>query len=232
MPQTLIFTATFNEKENVLNLVNEINSISDDIDILIVDDNSPDGTGEVLNKLMDNHKNLKVIHRENKSGLDTAHKLGFEYAKEKNYEKFITMDADLSHEPKEIPKILEVLNKEAFVIGSRYIDGGSCEMSFLRTAISVMGNKIIKNFLKIKCNEFTTSYRGFNLNKLKNFDLKLVKSKGYSFFMETIFRLNQKGFKINEIPIQFRNRAQGKSKIPKLEIFRTLKNLVLLKFFD
>ena len=142
------------------------------------------------------------------------------------------MDADLSHEPKEIPKILEVLNKEAFVIGSRYIDGGSCEMSFLRTVISVMGNKIIKNFLKIRCNEFTTSYRGFNLNKLKNFDLKLVKSKGYSFFMETIFRLNQKGFKINEIPIQFRNRAQGKSKIPKLEIFRTLKNLVLLKFFD
>tara|TARA_Y100000996_G_C22554739_1_gene655089 strand:+ start:1644 stop:2342 length:699 start_codon:yes stop_codon:yes gene_type:complete len=232
MPQTLIFTATFNEKENVLNLVNEINSISDDIDILIVDDNSPDGTGEVLNKLIDNHKNLKVIHRENKSGLDTAHKLGFKYAKEKNYEKFITMDADLSHEPKEIPKILEVLNKEAFVIGSRYIDGGSCEMSFLRTVISVMGNKIIKNFLKIRCNEFTTSYRGFNLNKLKNFDLKLVKSKGYSFFMETIFRLNQKGFKINEIPIQFRNRAQGKSKIPKLEIFRTLKNLVLLKFFD
>ena len=232
MPQTLIFTATFNEKENVLNLVNEINSISDDIDILIVDDNSPDGTGEVLNKLIDNHKNLKVIHRENKSGLDTAHKLGFKYAKEKNYEKFITMDADLSHEPKEIPKILEVLNKEAFVIGSRYIDGGSCEMSFRRTVISVMGNKIIKNFLKIRCNEFTTSYRGFNLNKLKNFDLKLVKSKGYSFFMETIFRLNQKGFKINEIPIQFRNRAQGKSKIPKLEIFRTLKNLVLLKFFD
>ena len=77
MPQTLIFTATFNEKENVLNLVNEINSISDDIDILIVDDNSPDGTGEVLNKLIDNHKNLKVIHRENKSGLDTPHKLGF-----------------------------------------------------------------------------------------------------------------------------------------------------------
>ena len=232
MPQTLIFTATFNEKENVSNLVNQINSISNDIDILIIDDNSPDGTGEVLNNLMNNHKNLKVIHRENKSGLDTAHKLGFKYAKDKNYEKLITMDADLSHEPKEIPKILEVLNKEAFVIGSRYIKGGTCEMSFFRSIISIVGNKIIKNFLKIKCNEFTTSYRGFNLNKLKNFDLKFVKSKGYSFFMETIFRLNQYGFRINEIPIQFRNRAQGKSKIPKLEIFRTLKNLFLLKYFD
>ena len=232
MPKTLIFTATYNEKENVSNLINQINYISRDLDILIVDDNSPDGTGEILNNLMNNHNNLKVIHRENKSGLDTAHKFGFEYAREKNYEKFITMDADLSHEPKEIPKILEILNKESFVIGSRYIKGGSCEMSFLRTILSLVGNKIIKKFLNIKCNEFTTSYRGFNLLKLKEFDLNIVKSKGYSFFMETIFRLNQNGVKINEIPIQFKNRTQGKSKIPKLEIFRTIKNLFLIKYFD
>ena len=177
MPKTLIFTATYNEKENVSNLINQINYISRDLDILIVDDNSPDGTGEILNNLMNNHNNLKVIHRENKSGLDTAHKFGFEYAREKNYEKFITMDADLSHEPKEIPKILEILNKESFVIGSRYIKGGSCEMSFLRTILSLVGNKIIKKFLNIKCNEFTTSYRGFNLLKLKEFDLNIVKSK-------------------------------------------------------
>ena len=142
------------------------------------------------------------------------------------------MDADLSHEPKEIPKILEILNKESFVIGSRYIKGGSCEMSFFRTLLSVIGNKIIKKSLNINSNEFTTSYRGFNLNNLKNFDLTLVKSKGYSFFMETIFRLNKCGIKINEIPIQIKNRFQGKSKIPKLEIFRTIKNLFILKYFD
>jgi len=230
MPKTLIFTATYNERENVSNLINQINSVSNDLDILIVDDNSPDGTGEILNNLVNKHNNLKVIHRENKLGLDTAHKFGFKYAKEKNYEKFITMDADLSHEPKEIPKILEILNKESFVIGSRYIKGGSCEMSFFRTLLSIVGNKIIKKSLNIRSSEFTTSYRGFNLNNLKNFDLTLVKSKGYSFFMETIFRLNQNGIKINEIPIQFKNRTQGKSKIPKLEILRTLKNLFLLKF--
>ena len=232
MPKTLIFTATYNEKENVTNLINQINAISKDLDILIVDDNSPDGTGEILNNLMNIHNNLKVVHRKNKSGLDTAHKFGFEYAREKNYEKFITMDADLSHEPKEIPKILEILNKESFVIGSRYIKGGSCEMSFLRTILSSVGNKIIKKFLNISSNEFTTSYRGFSLNKLEKFDLQLVKSKGYSFFMETIYRLNQNGIKINEIPIQFKNRTQGKSKIPKLEIFRTIKNLFLLRYFD
>ena len=213
MPKTLIFTATFNEKGNIENLINQINLILNDVDILIVDDNSPDGTGDVLKNLMHNHKNLKVIHRE------------------KKYEKFITMDADLSHEPKEIPKIIKVLDEEAFVIGSRYVKGGTCEMSLLRTAVSVIGNKIIKHLLNFNCNEFTTSFRGFNINKLENFDLKLVESKGYSFFMETIFRLNQKGVRINEIPIRFRNRIQGKSKIPKLELFRTLKNLLLLKYF-
>ena len=195
MPKTLIFTATYNERENVSNLINQINSVSNDLDILIVDDNSPDGTGEILNNLVNKHNNLKFIHRENKLGLDTAHKFGFKYAREKNYEKFITMDADLSHEPKEIPKILEILNKESFVIGSRYIKGGSCEMSFFRTLLSIVGNKIIKKSLNIRSSEFTTSYRGFNLNNLKNFDLTLVKSKGYSFFMETIFRLNQNGIK-------------------------------------
>ena len=232
MPKTLIFTATYNEKENVTNLINQINAISKDLDILIIDDNSPDGTGEILNNLMKIHNNLKVVHRKNKLGLDTAHKYGFEYARKKNYENFITMDADLSHEPKEIPNILEILNKESFVIGSRYMEGGSCEMSFFRTILSSVGNKIIKKFLNINSSEFTTSYRGFNLNKLKNFDLMLVKSEGYSFFMEAIFRLNQNGIKINEIPIQFKNRTQGKSKIPKLEILRTIKNLFLLKYFD
>lgn len=232
MPQTLIFTATFNEKGNIENLINQINSILNDVDILIVDDNSPDGTGDVLKNLMHNHKNLKVIHREKKSGLDTAHKLGYEYAKEKNYEKFITMDADLSHEPKEIPKIIKILDKEAFVIGSRYVKGGACEMSLLRTAVSVIGNKIIKHLLNFNCNEFTTSYRGFNINKLENFDLKLIESKGYSFFMETIFLVNKLGYKIVQIPIIFENRKHGISKIPRNEIFRTLKNLFLLKFFN
>ena len=111
MPKTLIFTATYNERENVSNLINQINSVSNDLDILIVDDNSPDGTGEILNNLVNKHNNLKFIHRENKLGLDTAHKFGFKYAREKNYEKFITMDADLSHEPKEIPKFWKFLTK-------------------------------------------------------------------------------------------------------------------------
>jgi len=96
--------------------------------------------------------------------------------------------------------------------------------------ISYFGNKLIRTLLRIKMKEFTTSYRGFNLNKLKNFDLKIVKGKGYSFFMETVVRINRLGFSCAEFPIKFKDRKYGKSKIPKIEIFRTLKNLIYLCF--
>ena len=141
------------------------------------------------------------------------------------------MDADLSHDPNEIPKMINILDSSSFVIGSRYIKGGKCEMTGYRLFLSIIGNKFIKKILKINCNEFTTSYRGFNLPKLKNFNLNMINSKGYSFFMETIFRLNKNGIKINEIPIHFKNRRYGYSKIPGIEILRTLKNVLFLKLF-
>ena len=202
MSKTLIFTATYNEKDNIKILIEKLNNLSVDLDILVIDDYSPDKTWEILQKLEKEIKNLKIIIRK-KSGLDTAHKLAFEYAKNHNYEKLITMDADLSHDPSEIPKIINILNGSSFVIGSRYIKGGICEMTGYRLALSIIGNKFIKKVLKINCNEFTTSYRGFNLSKLEDFNLNMINSKGYSFFMETIYRLNKHGVNISEIPIQF-----------------------------
>jgi len=230
MTKTLIFTATYNEKENIKILIEKIVNLNKDTDILVIDDNSPDQTGELLKDLQKTMSNLKVIIRGKKLGLDTAHKLAFNYSKENNYQKLITLDADLSHDPMEIPKIIDLLDANSFVIGSRYMDGGRCEMSFLRLILSIIGNKIIKYILNIKSNEFTTSFRGFNLVKLTNFNLDMVNSKGYSFFMETIFILNKLGYNIYEIPIQFKNRTQGKSKIPKLELLRTLKNLLIICF--
>ena len=231
MSKTLIFTATYNEKENVKKLIYDINKLNKDVDILVIDDHSPDKTWQTLQQLEKNLSNLKVIVRDGKSGLDTAHKLAYEYAKKNNYTNFISMDADLSHDPSEIPKIMNHLDEFPFVIGSRYSLGGKCEMNGFRLLLSFVGNKVFKYFLKINCNEFTSSYRGFNLVKLVGFDFNLINSKGYSFFMETIYRINKLNFKIKEIPIIFKNRTQGKSKIPKIEIFRTLKNILLLKFF-
>ena len=231
MSKTLIFSATYNEKDNIQELIYQINRFKENLDILIIDDNSPDQTGEILVKLKSSYNNLITIHRDQKLGLDTAHKFAYQYAIDNGYTKLITMDADLSHDPKEIPVLINLLDKHEFVIGSRYMKGGKCEMQGLRLLMSIIGNKVIRLVLKLKCNEFTTSYRGFNIEKLQNFNLNIVKSKGYSFFMETVYRISQKGFKVQEIPINFKNRTKGQSKIPKIEIFRTLKNLFLLKIF-
>ena len=130
-------------------------------DILIIDDNSPDGTNNILRELKRNNSNLEFLIRESKLGLDTAHKYAYDYAIKNGYEKLITMDADLSHDPKEIPEFINLLDKHEFVIGSRYSKGGKCEMPLLRLSLSIIGNKIIKFILKINCSEFTTSYRGF-----------------------------------------------------------------------
>ena len=229
MSKILVFTATYNEVQNIKKLISLIYKNFHKADILVIDDNSPDLTYKLLKKLKKKYKNLKIKLRDKKYGLDSAHKFAYDFAKKNGYVKLITMDADLSHNPIEIKKIVRLLDKSEFVIGSRYIKGGKCELPLLRYLISFFGNKFIKFFLGIKCSEFTTSYRGFNLIKLKNFSLKKIKSKGYSFFMETVYLINKKIFKITEIPIKFKNRIYGKSKIPKIEILRTFFNLIRLK---
>ena len=221
----LVFTACYNEKENIKKLILKIKENLPEGEILVIDDNSPDQTKEVINNLKDKVSKLYLIVREKKLGLDTAHKFAYEFAIKNNYDYLITMDADLSHDPKELRNFVKNLEKNHFVIGSRYIAGGKCEMKGARLMMSKIGNLVIKFFSKIDCDEFTTSYRGFNIKKLQNFHLNNVKEAGYSFFMGTIFELKKQNFNIKEIPITFADREQGISKIPKLEIFRTIKNL-------
>ena len=228
MNKNLIFTATYNEVDNISTFLDIVLKIPH-IDILIVDDNSPDKTGDIISKYQKKNKNLFLINRNGKEGLDSAHKIGFNFAKEKKYENLITLDADLSHDPNMIPKFIKILDKEPFVIGSRYMTGASNDMKFFRYALSFVGNKVIKFVLNINSDEFTSSFRGFALSKLKKFDINDVKTKGYSFFMATIYQINKLGYNINQIPLQFKDRKEGVSKIPKIEIFRTLKNLFLIK---
>ena len=154
-----------------------------------------------------------------------------EFQCKNNYTYLITLDSDLSHDPRLIPKFIEELKTNIFVIGSRYIKGGKCGMTGWRLFLSYFGNKYIKFMFNINCDEFTTFYRGFNLNKLANFDLNDISSKGYSFAMETVYRLDKMGIAIKQIPIEFKVRQKGKSKIPKIELFRTLINIFRLKFF-
>jgi len=228
MNKNLVFTATYNEVNNISTFLDIVLKIPH-IDILIVDDNSPDKTADIIKQYQKSNKNIFLINRNGKEGLDSAHKTGFNFAKENNYENLITLDADLSHDPKMIPQFLDALNDKPFVIGSRYMEGATNDMKLFRYSLSYVGNKVIKFVLNIDSDEFTSSFRGFALNKLEKFEINDVKTKGYSFFMATINLINKLGYKINQIPLQFKDRKEGISKIPKVEIFRTLKNLFLIK---
>ena len=230
MKKILIFTATYNEVNNIEKLIYKIKNSCSDVDILIVDDNSPDGTGKLLKEKEQKDSKLNVIVREKKLGLDTAHKLAYDYAITNDYDYLITMDADLSHNPAEIPKFLRLIDNNDFVLGSRYMTGGKNKLNLFRFLLSFLGNKLIKHLLNLKCTEFTSSYRAFNLKKMKDFHMEKINSKGYSFFMETIYQINKQGFKIIEVPIIFEVRLQGVSKIPKAEVFRTLLNIFRLYF--
>lgn len=223
--RVLVFTACYNEKQNIKKLILEIKNNLPNCDILIIDDNSPDQTQDVVKTLQNKISNLKLVVREKKLGLDTAHKLAYEYAIKNNVDFLITMDADLSHDPRELKNFVTYLRQYPFVIGSRYTDGGKCLMKGSRLFMSKLGNLVIKFFSRIKSNEFTTSYRGFNIRKLNGFHLKNVNEKGYSFFMGTLFEIKKNKFPIKEIPITFLDREKGESKIPKFEIIRTLINL-------
>ena len=225
--EILIFTASYNEAENIEKLIKGIKKCLPLSSILIVDDNSPDKTQQKIIKLKKEINQINLIVREKKMGLDTAHKLAYEFAVKQKFNYLITMDADLSHDPNELINFIKNLEKNSFVIGSRYIRGGKCLMKGSRLLMSKLGNLVIKFFSNINCNEFTTSYRGFNINKLKGFHLNHVKESGYSFFMGTVFEINRRNFNIKEIPITFADREKGISKIPKLEIIRTLINLLI-----
>jgi len=226
----LIFSATYNEAKNITLLIKAIEELNLNTDILIIDDNSPDKTWQIVQDYSKNKKNIYLIIRDKKRGLDTAHKLAFEYSINNHYDFLITIDADLTHDPKKIPEFINELKKNPFVLGSRFVEGGSFDTKGWRRALSIFGNKFIKIIFSINCHEFTTAFRGYNLKKLEGFDLRNVKSKGYSFFMETIFLINKKNIPIKEIPFHAQLRYKGKSKIERIEIFRSLINVVRLKF--
>ena len=230
MKKILIFTATYNEKNNINKLIKGIKKNCKKGHILIVDDNSPDGTADIIKDIKNKNKNtkIKLIIRSKKNGLDTAHKLAYNYALDNKYDYLITMDADLSHDPAEIPNFLKYLSNNDFVLGSRYMKGGRNELTLFRFLLSYFGNKFIKYILNLDFTEFTSAFRAFNLKKMKKFNLKKINSKGYSFFMETIYQINKFNYKSFEIPIIFATRKQGKSKIPKIEIIRTLFNVIRL----
>ena len=222
----LIFSPTYNEKNNVIKFLNTFKANYKFYDLLLIDDNSPDNTSLILRLNSINFNNIKIIKRNSKLGLDTAYKYAFRYANKKNYDYLVSIDFDMQHDLNDIKKIIFYLKNNNFVIGSRYIEGGKCNLKGFRYILSSYGNKIIKFFLKLPLNEFTTALRGYDKKVIKNLTSSTFSAKGYSFQTEVVNKICKKSFHIKEFPIIFKNRSSGKSKIPKLESIRTIAYLI------
>lgn len=232
MNKILVFTATYNEADNIAALVGEIFRTVPTCEMLVVDDNSPDGTGRVLEELKAQHPGLHAVHRPGKNGLGTAHKLAVKYALANGFDRLITMDADFSHDPKYLPEMLRLLEKSDFVTGSRYAPGGSCEYPPSRIVLSRTANALTRMLLGIPLYETTTSYRGFRRALLERMNVDAIRADGYSYFVECIYQVSRLTREISEFPIRFVDRRAGTTKISKKEIwhgFTTLLRLFLTR---
>jgi 2-polyprenyl-3-methyl-5-hydroxy-6-metoxy-1,4-benzoquinol methylase len=188
-------------------------------------DHSEDGTAEVLEQIRSINDQLIIVHRPRKLGLGSAHHLAMLFACKHNYNVLVAMDADHSHDPKSIPGLMMKLSEADFVIGSRYMPGGKCDYIGHRKFLSFVANKAARALLGIPLHEFTTSFRAFRVSALAKVNFAKMHNQGYSFFMESIYRFQQAGFKFAEIPIYFHSRNSGKSKIPRFEIIRGIAKL-------
>ncbi len=224
----LIATATYNEVENVTPLCDQIHEQLPDATILIIDDHSPDGTGELLTEMQKSHSYLQVVHRTRKLGLGTAHKLAMLYCLKNGFDALITLDADFSHHPKYLPEMVRLLSSHDFVIGSRYTKGGKLDYPLSRKILSRGANTLARYLLSIPLAETTTSYRGFRRELLAAMPILSIQSEGYSFFVECIFRVSQTTKNVTEFPIHFEDRIAGISKISKKEIYRGMTTLLRL----
>jgi len=224
----LVIIPTYNEKENIQRLIDLLLKIESSPDILVVDDNSPDGTGDVAEKLaLKNKSRINIIHREKKLGLGTAYTAGFKFGLKQGYPYILTMDADLSHNPVCIQDMMGKIKESDIVIGSRYVPGGGTRnWGLLRQINSRTANFLAKKMLRFECNDCTAGFRLYKRKVLESIDFDQILSEGYSFLVELLYKCKSQGFLISEIPIIFINRKAGKSKISRKEIFKAIVTLI------
>ena len=221
--KTLIISPTYNERKNIEQLVDMVIGENPELHLLIVDDNSPDGTGQKVKKLQTEYKNLFLETRPKKSGLGTAYIFGFKWALEKNYDNIIQMDADLSHNPKDLPRMVNNLQKYDLVIGSRYINGISVvNWPLRRLMLSYGANAYSRVITGMPIMDGTGGFKAWKSSVLSSIDLDSVKSQGYSFQIEMNFRAWVKKFNIKEIPIIFSDRTIGQSKMSKTIVYEAI----------
>lgn len=214
--KTLIISPTYNESKNIASLVELVFTLDENYHLLIVDDNSPDGTADHVEKFQQRYKNLHLAKRPGKAGLGTAYKFGFKWALERDYDIIVQMDADGSHDANEIPSMIRGLEKYDVIIGSRYVHGVSVVNWPIRRLILSYGANVYSRVITgLPVKDATGGFKSWKREVLASIDIDSVKSQGYSFQIEMNFRAWQKGFSINEHPIIFIDRTVGESKMSK-----------------
>lgn len=213
--KTRVLVPTYQELHTLPSIIHRIFEHNPLVDVLVIDDNSPDGTGKLAEQLKDKYPNLEVLHRSNKNGLGAAYIDGFRKSLDK-YEVLVEMDADGSHDPKDLVKILEEIENYDCVLGSRWVPGGKViNWPKSREILSRGGNQYARFMLGIKIGDATGGFRAYRTQALKQLDLSTIDSQGYCFQVDMVRRFLKKGFTIKELPITFTERTIGTSKMSK-----------------
>jgi dolichol-phosphate mannosyltransferase len=226
---TLVFVPTYNERDNIEGLLDGLLCLQVRCDLLVVDDSSNDGTLKSLAARASADRRLGVIVRPRKLGIGSAHKLGWLHARRLGYVRFVSLDGDLSHDPNDVPRLLAALDAGADVaIGSRYAPGGRIDYRGWRLFLSRGGNTLARWLFRLPLTEYTNSLRAVWLDRVPPGLIETIENDGYGFFLTGATRLARQKLVITEVPIHFRERNGGKSKIPRLEVIRVIMHLLSL----
>ncbi len=223
----VVIVPTYNERDNIDILLDELIALPVDLSVINVDDHSPDGTGEASDVWAARYPDrVFVVHRAGKLGLGTAYIAGFKRAFELGFDRIMTMDADFSHHPCYIPSMLDLSREYDLVIGSRYVPGGgTLNCTAKRKALSRVANTIAKVMLGLQAKDCTAGFRCYRREVLQAIDVDSILSNGYSFLIEMIFYVQRCGYSVGEVPIIFEDRRRGASKISQTEVYRALQTV-------
>jgi glycosyltransferase involved in cell wall biosynthesis len=226
-----VIVPTYNESENIETLVTQILDLGLGLRVIVVDDNSPDGTGNIVERLAGANSRVACVHRSGKLGLGTAYIAGFKKALAEGAPFAMSMDADFSHDPKYIPAMVEMIRSRDLVIGSRYVKGGGTrDCTAPRKLLSRGANTFAKVMLGLKAHDCTAGFRCYRRAVLEAIEMDTIFSSGYSFLIEMLSRCEKKGFTVGEVPIVFVNRQRGASKISRTEIIKAMYTVVRLRW--
>jgi dolichol-phosphate mannosyltransferase len=224
--RVLVGLATYRERENLETLLPQIRHYAPHADVLVVDDNSPDGTAEYVRSLAANDPHIHLLLRPGKLGLGTAILAAMRHAIEGDYDLYINMDADLSHHPRYLPDLLAGMGRHDVMIGSRYVPGGqTVDWPLSRRLISTSVNLLTRFLFRFRAHDLSGGYRCYRVSKLREAKLDEVRSRGYSFMQEVLYRCKKAGCRIGETPIVFEERRAGSSKV---DLFESARSLALL----